>query len=158
MGISFWLIKYKNDLFFESLGKKGLHDGSFKSLKHFFNQILFFSGMCSHISSCLCSYLKTLSHYSMSTADGRESNSWLGCITSTRWQAIAGERRGRTWIRMILEDWYISTELLQSTGLASNSLISIKFFSVRFPEIFKVIAKHSMKYTSQIFFHYHIEL
>lgn len=57
---------------------------------------------------------------------------------------------------LFLGDWYISTELSQSTGLANNSIISIKFFSISFPEILKVIAKHSMKYTSQIFFHYHI--
>lgn len=47
MGISFWLVKHKNDLFFESLGKKGLHDGSFKSLKItfiLFYQILFIFG------------------------------------------------------------------------------------------------------------------
>lgn len=53
-------------------------------------------------------------------------------------------------------DWYISTELSQSRGLANNSSISIKFFRTSFPEILKAIAKHSMKYTGQIFFHYHI--
>lgn len=46
---------------------------------------------------------------------------------------------------IILGDWYISTELSQSTSLANNSLISINFFSVSFPEILKAIAKHSMK-------------
>lgn len=55
-------------------------------------------------------------------------------------------------------DWSVSTELSQSKGLANNSLISIKFFNISFPEILKLIAKHSMKYTGQIFFHYHIEL
>lgn len=138
-------------MFFESLGKKGLHHGSFMSLP----EVFIFWG-CSGISSYPCSYFKNIiTLFNEYCCLFLEKTIYEGYITSTRWQVIARGRKRGIGVMIIFWDWYISIELSQSTGLANNSLISIKFFSVSFPEILKVIAEHSMKYTGQIFFHYH---
>lgn len=56
----------------------------------------------------------------------------------------------------VFQDEDISSALPSVKNVANNSLISINFLSFGFPEFFKVIATHSMDYTSRIFFHYHI--